>query len=173
MFATGVPGREFVLKSEDMGSLDIGSPVFFRRLQVGQVTSYALDPDGKGMTLHVFVNAPYDKYVQSDTRFWHASGVDVSLDTTGVKVNTESLVSILIGGLAFQTPDNTVDKPEAGASTEFTLFSDRAEAMKRHDSIVDTYVLEFQGIGARVDGRRAGRFPRHRGRRGGGDLHAL
>ncbi len=32
---SGVPGREFVLKSEDMGSLDVGSPVFFRRLQVG------------------------------------------------------------------------------------------------------------------------------------------
>ena len=55
------------------------------------------------MTLHVFVNAPYDKYVKGDTRFWQASGVDVSLDTSGVKVNTESLVSILIGGLAFES----------------------------------------------------------------------
>ncbi|HMC46421.1 MAG TPA: MlaD family protein, partial [Caballeronia sp.] len=72
VFATGVPGREFVLKSENMGSLDIGSPVFYRRLQVGQITSYALDPDGAGMTLHVFVNAPYDKYVSDNTRFWHA-----------------------------------------------------------------------------------------------------
>jgi hypothetical protein len=59
--------------------------IFFRRLQVGQVTSYALDPDGVGVTFHVFVNAPYDKYVNRDTRFWHASGVDVTLDTSGVK----------------------------------------------------------------------------------------
>ncbi len=106
VFASGVPGREFVLKGENMGSLDVGSPIFFRRLQVGQVTSYQLDPDGKGVTMHVFVNAPYDKYVKDDTRFWQASGVDVSLDTSGVKVNTESLVAILIGGLAFQTPDD-------------------------------------------------------------------
>jgi paraquat-inducible protein B len=162
VFAAGLPGREFVLKADDMGSLDIGSPVFFRRLQVGQVSSYQLDPSGAGMTLHVFVNAPYDKYVTNDTRFWHASGVDVSLDTTGVKINTESLVSILIGGLAFQDPPETIDgtvKPEADVLSNFQLFSDRAEAMKRHDKIVDTYVLNFKEsvrgllVGAPIDFR--------------------
>ena len=156
---SGVPGREFVLKGEDVGSLDVGSPIFFRRLQVGQVTSYHLDNDGKGVTLHVFINSPYDKFVKDDTRFWHASGVDVSLDTSGVKVNTQSLVSILIGGLAFQTPDENTDATEAASGKEFSLFNNFAEAMKRHDRIVDTYVFNFSGsvrglsIGAPVDFR--------------------
>ncbi|OUL73822.1 intermembrane transport protein PqiB [Paraburkholderia hospita] len=157
VFAIGVPGREFILKGTDMGSLDVGSPIYYRRLQVGQVISYQLDPNGKGVTLHVFVNAPYDKYVKPDTRFWQASGIDVSLDTTGVKLNTESLVAILIGGLAFQTPDETADDSEAAANTEFSLFHDRGEAMKQHDRIVDSYVLVFREsvrglvVGAPVD----------------------
>ncbi|WP_341319511.1 MlaD family protein [Paraburkholderia sp. IMGN_8] len=159
VLASGAPGREFVLRSGNIGSLDIGSPIFFRRLQVGQIVSYALDPDGAGMTMHVFINAPYDKYVTNDTRFWHASGVDVTLDTTGVKVNTESLVSILIGGLAFENPPDTTNKVEADAQHQYKLFVDRAEAMKQHDTIVDKYVLNFNEsvrgltVGAPIDFR--------------------
>jgi paraquat-inducible protein B len=154
---SGVPGREFVLTGGDMGSLDVGSPIYYRRLQVGQITSYKLDDNGRGVTMHVFVNSPYDKYVKPDTRFWQASGVDVKLDSSGVKINTASLVAILIGGLAFQTPDENADGPEAPASTQYVLFPDRAEAMKHHDTIVDTYVFNFKEtvrgltVGAPID----------------------
>ena len=159
VIATGVPGREFILKGADMGSLDVGSPVFFRRLQVGQVSSYKLDDNGKGVTMHVFVNAPYDKYVKDDSRFWHASGVDVSLDTSGVKVNTQSLVAILIGGLAFETPAENEEKSEAAVDSEFSLFRTHDEAMMQHDRIVDSYVFNFTesvrglSVGAPVDFR--------------------
>ena len=159
VLASGAPGREFVLKSDNLGSLDVGSPVFFRRLQVGQIVSFALDPEGAGMIIHVFVNAPYDRYVTSDTRFWHASGVDVTLDTTGVKVNTESLVSVLIGGLAFENPSGATNRVEADAQHQYDLFAGRAEAMKEHDAIVDKYVLNFKEsvrgltVGAPIDFR--------------------
>ena len=98
------PGRFFVLKTSDLGSLDTGTPIFFRRLQVGQVASYVLDKDGKFFTLKVFVRAPYDQYVTANTRFWQASGIDVSLSASGLSVQTQSLLSILIGGIAFESP---------------------------------------------------------------------
>ncbi|MCC8403222.1 MlaD family protein [Paraburkholderia sp. MMS20-SJTN17] len=137
------PGREFVLKSSNMGSLDVGSPVYFRRLQVGQVSAYKLDPDGHGVTLHVFINAPYDRFVLGDTRFWHASGVDVAVSSNGIQVNTQSLVSILIGGIAFESPPGMPDEAVAATESTFTLFPDRAAAMKAHYHIVVKYVADF------------------------------
>ncbi|HTR09272.1 MAG TPA: MlaD family protein [Paraburkholderia sp.] len=159
VIASDVPGREFVLKSTNMGSLDVGTPVYFRKLQVGQVSAYKLDPDGHGVTLHVFINAPYDKFVLSDTRFWHASGVDVTVGSNGIQVNTQSLVSIMIGGIAFESPPGTVDEAVAASGSTFTLFTDRAEAMKAHYHIVTKFVADFSEsvrgltIGAPVDFR--------------------
>ena len=159
VFASDVPGREFVLKAADLGSVDVGTPVYFRRLQVGQVTSFDLDKDGGGVTLHVFINAPYDRYVNSDSRFWQAGGIDVTLGTEGVQINTQSVVSILVGGLAFETPTASLDRPEAPVKALFPLFATRADAMKQHDRIVETYVFNFQGsvrglvVGAPVDFR--------------------
>src|SRR6266403_4352385 len=61
------PGRFFVLKTMDLGSIDTGTPIYFRRLQVGKVSSYELDKDGKFLTVKVFVRAPYDRYVNANT----------------------------------------------------------------------------------------------------------
>jgi len=135
-FTSDTPGREFVLHTENIGSLDVGSPVYFRRLQAGQVTSYELDNDGKAVTINVFVNTPYDKFVNNDTRFWQSSGLDVSLDANGVKIDTQSIVSILIGGLVFETPLESAELPSATAKAQFHLFANRAAALKNPETDV-------------------------------------
>jgi paraquat-inducible protein B len=124
----GAPGRFFVLKTSSLGSLDIGTPVFFRRLQVGEVSSYALDKDGRRFTLKIFVKAPYDQYVNPNTRFWQASGIDMQLSASGLSVQTQSLLSILIGGIAFETPANGPVLPAADENTVFPLYLSRAQA---------------------------------------------
>jgi len=139
-----VPGRFFVLKTPDLGSLDNGTPIFFRRLQVGQVASYALDADGKALSVKVFVQAPYDQYVTSNTRFWHASGIDMSLSANGLSVQTQSVLSVLIGGIAFETPATGPVLPEADGNTVFPLYSDRAEAFKLPAQNPQSYVLVFK-----------------------------
>src|SRR5215469_16917256 len=102
VIAGQLPGRLFVLKTTTLGSLDTGTPIYFRRFQVGEVVSYDLDKDGRSITVKVFVRAPYDQYVNPNTRFWHASGIDVSLSAGGLKVQTQSVLSILVGGIAFE-----------------------------------------------------------------------
>jgi paraquat-inducible protein B len=138
-----VPGRFFVLHTPQLGSLDYGTPVYFRRLQVGEVASYALDADGTGLTVRIFVQAPYDKYVTSDTRFWQASGIDLSLSASGLTVQTQSLLSILIGGIAFETPAGAAATP-APAETAYTLYDDRTRAFAPARGEPQTYELVFQ-----------------------------
>ncbi len=69
-------GTTYYLHASDLGSLNISSPIYFRRLQVGQVAAYDLDKDGSGVTFTIFINSPYDRFVRAKLPFWHASGID-------------------------------------------------------------------------------------------------
>ena len=156
---TDEPGREFLLHAADSGSLDIGSPVFFRRFQVGEVTAITLDADGKGVTAHVFIRSPNEKYVTQNTRFWQASGVDVSIDGSGVKISTQSLASVVVGGIAFQTPAEEPPGAAAANDAPFRLFDDERVAMKRSEAQLEKYIAYFDdsirglAVGAQVEFR--------------------
>jgi paraquat-inducible protein B len=129
----GAPGKSFALHADDLGSLDIGSPVYFRRIQVGRVSSYVLDKDGKGVTFQIFVDGPYDQFVSRSSRFWNASGLDVSLGANGLKVNTQSLAAVLAGGVAFQDPPGPHDASAAPEGSTYRLFDEKATAMAPPD----------------------------------------
>ncbi len=135
-------GRQFALHARDAGSLDIGSPVYFRRVRVGQVASVELDGDGRGVALRVFVNAPYDRFVGANTRFWHASGLQVQAGASGFEVRTQSLASIVLGGIAFAAPDDVMG-PQANENSVFALADDEATAMKPPDGPAQTLLMYF------------------------------
>jgi paraquat-inducible protein B len=137
------PGRQFVLHADELGSVGLGSPLYYRRLNVGQVIGYDLAEDGRSVTIKVFVNAPYDKYVTAATRFWQASGIDVTMGANGLTVQTQSVLSVLIGGIAFETPPTSQEMKPAAAKTAFPLFGSRTAAVAKHELIVASYVLYF------------------------------
>lgn len=140
----GLPGRHYKIHASDLGSIDIGSPIYYRRFKVGEVEAYSLDKDGKGVSLKVFIGAPYDKYVTPTTRFWNASGIDVTLDAGGLRVQTQSAMAMLVGGLAFENLPGDPNLAQAPADSTFNLHRDRAEAMKSPDGQVQIYVMNFK-----------------------------
>src|SRR5262249_44134099 len=89
------PGRQVVLEADSLGSLGSGSPIYYRRLEAGRVLAYDLDKNGKSVGVRIFVDAPYDRYVTPHTRFWNASGIDLSLSAGGLDLRTQSLVALL------------------------------------------------------------------------------
>ncbi len=139
----GMAGREFKLRAPTLGSLGIGSPIYYRRLNVGQVIGYDLMPDGKSFDIRIYLNAPYDGYVTSDTRFWEASGINASMGAGGFSLQTESVLSILIGGIRFETPPSETVGTPAPEKSVFTLFDNRDAAMAPQVSESERYVLYF------------------------------
>ncbi|MCK5810817.1 MAG: MCE family protein [Cocleimonas sp.] len=161
LVTTDEKGSLLVLNSHHLGSLDIGSPIYYHKIRVGEVTDYKLNMDTTNVDVSVYIHAPYDKKIKSNTRFWNASGMDINLSTSGVSVRMESLVSLLVGGIAFETPQNKVgyeitDKTKFKLYNSYKLANDNTERLEKlfyvmyfddslHGLSTDS-VIEFSGV---------------------------
>ncbi len=139
----GEPGSVFVLRADDLGSLDVGSPVFYRRARVGRVVGYTLDPDRDEVQIRMFIEAPFNKLVTPEMRFWNASGIDLTVNASGLTLNTQTLASVLAGGLAFELPPGAVKGRVAPENTVFRLFNDRRTALAPPDGVPVTVRMIF------------------------------
>lgn len=140
------PGLHLTLKAERLGSLNRESPVFFKQIQVGQVKSYALAEDQSTVEVKLYIEPLYADLVRKHTRFWNASGISIDADLSGFKLRSESLASIVAGGIAFMTPEHRKDSPAADPGTAFRLYEDfdAAAAGIR----VQVKMTDFEGLQA-------------------------
>jgi paraquat-inducible protein B len=146
-----VPGHTFLLKASRLGSISIGSPVFYRDLDVGTVLGWDIATMAATVTIHAFVRAPYDTYVHDETRFWDASGFSLKLGGAGVDVQVESLRALLLGGIAFDTPEAQDQTASSSEAHVFPLFKDREAAdsasYTRQIPLVAYFSGSVQGLG--------------------------
>jgi len=142
---TDQPGSHFVLRAASLGSLHIGDPVYFRRIEVGQVVSHKLDQDGQAVTVEVFINDPHHELVRKNTRFWNASGLDVSIGADGIRVDTESFVTLMIGGIAFDTPVEQEAVEPAAENHVFKLYKNRESISEKTYVRKTRWMLNFDG----------------------------
>jgi paraquat-inducible protein B len=154
---TGLPGHHFKLTAERLGSLQVGSPIYYRQFKVGQVVAYEMVEDGGAVDFRIFVHAPYHEFVRQNSRFWNASGLDVTVDASGISVNSESFLTMMIGGVAFDTPADV--EPGAAAEEGFTfkLYESREKIFEKAYVQKRKWLLYFDGsirglsIGAPVE----------------------
>ncbi|MBL8667999.1 MAG: MCE family protein [Rhodospirillales bacterium] len=145
VYQVNIPGKRFVLRADKLGSVSAGAPVFFRGIQVGSVLGYELDKNGRDIDIFAFVAAPYDAFVRSGTHFWNASGIDASVGAGGVNIRTESLQSILIGGIAFDTPVEASPAVGAEEGAVFPLFASFESISEAQYTIRVPFRAYFEG----------------------------
>jgi paraquat-inducible protein B len=154
-----IPGRQYRLAAQRLGSLTPGSPIYFRQIEVGQVADFKLEPNGENVAIDIFVQAPYFQFVRQKTRFWIASGLDVDLTANGLRVDTESVVSLLIGGLAFASFPHEDAGPEAEEGTHFKLYDTYEAARDDRYTVKRDLIVEIKdsvrglSVGAPVEFR--------------------
>lgn len=147
-----VPGRNFLLKADTVEGLNLGSPVTFRDLEIGEVLGWDVGEMARNITIHVFVRAPFDKYVHDDSRFWNSSGASVQLGANGLRFKVQSLRSMVLGGIAVETPDESTGTAESPANHEFTLYPTKeaadASTFKRSIQFVANFTTSVSGLAA-------------------------
>ncbi len=121
VITTGEKGTALILNTDSLGSLDVGSPVYYHKVNVGEVTGYRLNKNSQSIDVTIYVHSPYDEKIKTSTRFWNASGLELELTTSGLSARMESLTSLLIGGIAFETPENEMGFALDGETT-FKLY---------------------------------------------------
>jgi paraquat-inducible protein B len=139
----GTEGRQFRLRAEQLGSLDIGSPIYFRQVKVGRVTNVDMAEDGSGVMLEIFIDSPYHRQAKRGSRFYNVSGLDLEIGANGVRIDTPSLASFLVGGISFFTSDDLNTSPPAGEDQIFILYASHDEAKAASFSYREYYLLYF------------------------------
>jgi len=138
-------GKRFFLLSDSLGSMDVGAPVFYKQLQVGEVIDYKLLPAQDQVRLDVFIRDPYYDFVRTNTRFWNASGAEFKVGAAGAEFRMESLTSLLIGGIAFETPKSIAQGEPSKDSSEFILYRNFDATQEKQYSQKLYYVMYFGG----------------------------
>ncbi|MBX9755744.1 MAG: MlaD family protein [Pseudomonadaceae bacterium] len=138
------PGLHLLLKSARLESLSEGSPVYYRQIQVGQVNSYSLADDQQSVLIKLHIHPEFEHLVTASTRFWNVSGVSVSASLAGVKVNVESLVSLMAGGIAFDNLGGASGVKDDAAKSVYELYANYDEAQV--GIMIELALQDFSGI---------------------------
>jgi paraquat-inducible protein B len=138
------PGIHLTLTTDKPHAIDVGTPVYYKLLKVGRVDSRHLALDKGQFEFGVFINAPYDQLINSDTRFWNISGIEVSFDADGFQISSESLEVLLLGGITFDSVEGAGPTRPVTDGGLFTLYEDRAEIAEAGYTRRRTYVMYFE-----------------------------
>ena len=144
LISSVAPGTHYVLEAATLGSVSKGSPISYRGIDVGQVVDFKLAEDEQSLDIEVFVRAPHDAMIQDNTRFWNTSGFRATLNANGIRIDTESLQTLISGGIAFETPRTDTPGKPSPENAVFTLFDNYDSVQESGFTQKIPYLVYFQ-----------------------------
>jgi len=150
-------GKKITLMADKLGSVDTGSPVYYQGMQAGEILGHELANDRRSVYIYAFIKDPFDQLVRGNTRFWNVSGMEISMNADGFKVKTESIASMIFGGVAFETPQSLERGNDDIDNLIFTLYQDHDDILEHAFTKKVNFVLFFDSsvrglsIGAPVE----------------------
>ncbi len=149
-------GLYLTLIAEELGSLEKGSPVLYRKIEVGHIEDFQLDKAGEKVEIEFYIEQDYAHLVTKQSRFWNASGINLRAGLDGFKLRTESISSLVSGGVAFFNPEKIKATKEAKRDDRFQLYEDKESAEHNSFSVEITFnaanglqagaAVKFQGL---------------------------
>ncbi len=146
-----VEGRLYTLIATRLSEISDQSPVYYHGVQVGEITGHKLSDRDGTVAVSIFIYAPHQALIHPETRFWVASGLNVSIGAEGVKLATAPLLSILAGGIVFDTPDQALGGAASLPGATFRLYADQKAADEAAEPVRVYYRLLFPGSLRGVD----------------------
>ncbi len=139
----GTPGLHITLDSSSDNAFDIGAPVLFRGSQAGRIEYAHLNIEEGMMYYNVFIEAPYDKLITTNTRFWEVTGIDFELSGQGVRINTGTIETLLGGGVSFDVPAYLTKGEPIKEHAQFSIFPNKQKVNERVFYAAQSYMLMF------------------------------
>ncbi len=114
-------GIDIVLRSDAKHGVFVGAPITWRGVDVGQILSINLSPDARFVDVHAQINAEYARLLRTTSKFWVTSGLGIDVGLSGVRLNADSLSTIVRGGVSFATLAVGKDKTPVSSGHMFVL----------------------------------------------------
>jgi len=140
-----INGKLYTLATDRMPAITDAAPVYFHGVQVGEVMDHTLSDKDGTVSVNIFIYDPHSVLIRPGSQFWIAAGVEATIGTQGLQVETETLQTLLTGAIVFETPPDALAEAESPPGSKFTLYRDRKSAADSADPVRVFYQVSFPG----------------------------
>jgi paraquat-inducible protein B len=120
-------GTYYHLNSLEGKNVSVGTPIYYKSIEVGKVEHIYFGLDNKSVDVIIFIQNEYVPYVHMDSRFWVKNMINIDFTKGNLDVDIAPLNYMISGGILFSSSgsDNKNIVPNKHV---FTLFKSKTEA---------------------------------------------